>query len=635
MCGIAGIVGRAPVRAGAVRHMNRLQAHRGPDDEGIWVSPDQRAVLGHTRLAVLDPSPRGHQPMIDASGAVAITFNSEIYNYLEIAERLRAEGVRFDGASDTEVLLRGYLRWGEAVLDELNGMFAFAIHDGRTGTLLCARDRFSEKPFLYAVTEDFFAFASEYKALLALAGVSAALDHDRLFTFLIEPRRGLDDHRETVFSGVRQLLGGEKLVLETATLAARTSRYWSLRPDQDARGMAEADCAERFRDLLTDSIRIRLRSDVEIGSCLSGGLDSSAIVCTARQLVEPDRPYHVFCGRFPNTAADEWPFAEQVARQTQATVHVCEPTPDGLVGALDRFVWHNELPVASSSQYAQWCVFQNARDHGVTVLLDGQGADEILGGYEQYFAAYLASLRQTGETRLADEERRRIVARYPDALPSPAERWKRALPSGPRTALARILGRGSNPAFGLERAPRPLPAAGDHGLEDGLALTRALFEDSFIAHLPTLLRYGDRNSMAHSREVRLPFCDHRIAELALAPARLMSDAETKRLLRRAMTGIVPDSIATRWNKQGFLPPQETWFGGELLATVKGTLHGRAFAERGWWNVAWWRSALHRFERGETHLAWVLWKPFMAEAWMDRFVAPVAALEKQAVLDAAP
>ena len=637
MCGIAGIVGRTTVRPEAVRHMNRLLTHRGPDDEGIWVSPDQRVVLGHTRLAVIDPSPRGHQPMTDASGTVAITFNGEIYNYLEIGERLRAEGVRFDGASDTEVLLRGYLHWGEAVLDELNGMFAFAIHDGRTGTLVCARDRFAEKPFLYAETADFFAFASEYKALLALADVSAALDHDRLFTFLIEPRRGLDDHRETVFSGVRQLLGGEKLVLEIETLATQTSRYWSLRPDEDARGMADGAAAERFRDLLTDSIRIRLRSDVEVGSCLSGGLDSSAIVCTARELVEPDRPYHVFTGRFPGTAADEWSFAEQVAAKTRATVHVSEPTPTGLLGALDRFVWHNELPVASTSQYAQWCVFESAADHGVTVLLDGQGADEILGGYEQYFAAYLASLRQSGESRLADEEQRRIVARYPNALPGRSARWKRALPSRLRTALARISGRGSDPAFGLDRAPRALPMAHDHGLDDGLPLTRALFEDSFIAHLPTLLRYGDRNSMAHSREVRLPFCDHRIAELALglAPARLMGNAETKRLLRRAMAGILPEAIAVRWNKQGFLPPQEIWFRGELLAAVKDAIHGRAFAERGWWNVAWWHGTLDRFERGESHLAWTLWKPFIAEAWMDRFVSPISARKKQVVLGAAP
>jgi asparagine synthase (glutamine-hydrolysing) len=633
MCGIAGIVGRAAVRPEAVRHMNRLQKHRGPDDEGIWVSPDQRVVLGHTRLAVLDPSPRGHQPMTDASGRVTITFNGEIYNYLEIAGQLRAEGVHFEGESDTEVLLRGYLHWGESVLDELNGMFAFAIHDARTGALFCARDRFAEKPFLFTETGDYVAFASEYKALLALADVSAELDEDRLFSFLIEPRRGLDDDRQTVFSGVRQLLGGEKLLLETATLKSTISRYWSLRPNERTRDMTDDAVSEKFRDLLADSVRIRLRSDVEVGSCLSGGLDSSSIVCTAREWVEPDRPYHVFCGRFPGTSADEWLFAEQVATRTGATVHVTEPTPGDLLRSLDEFVWHNELPVGSTSQFAQWCVFKSAADHGVTVLLDGQGADEILGGYEQYFDVYLESLRKAGQSALAEEERRRICERYPDALTDRTGRWKRALPRDLRATVARVSGRGSDPAFGLNRAPHALTRTNPHGFEGGSPLTQALIEDTFVAHLPTLLRYGDRNSMAHSREVRLPFCDHRIAEFALglSPARLMGDAQTKRLLRRAMAGVLPDGIVRRWNKQGFLPPQESWFRGELLTAVQETIHGRAFAERGWWNVAWWRGALDRFAGGEDHLAWTLWRPFFTEAWIDRFVAPMSAGERRTVL----
>ena len=280
------------------------------------------------------------------------------------------------------------------------------------------------------------------------------------------------------------------------------------------------------------------------------------------------------------------------------------------------------------------CVFESAKDYGVTVLLDGQGADEILGGYEQYFAAYLASLRQSGEARLADEEQRLIVARYPNALPGRSARWKRALPNRLRTALARISGQGSDATFGLTSAPQALPTAHNHGLDDGLPLTRALYEDSFIAHLPTLLRYGDRNSMAHSREVRLPFCDHRIAEFALglAPVRLMGDAETKRLLRRSMVNVLPNAISKRWNKQGFLPPQEIWFRSDLLTAVKEVFHGRAFAERGWWNVGWWNQTIDRFERGENHLAWTLWKPFIAESWMDQFVTPMATSEKQAVFD---
>ena len=635
MGGIAGIIGLARVNPRAVEAMTERLVHRGPDSDGLWTGLDGRVVLGHRRLAILDPSPRGRQPMCDPEGRAVVNFNGEIYNYVELAARLRAEGAQFESGTDTEVLLQGYLHWGDDVLRELNGMFAFALFDAARGRMLFARDRFAEKPLLFARGREFFAFASEYKALHALAEVSDETDDVRMMRFLHQPRRGLDDERATVFSDVCQLLGGEKLVLDTDTLEFQITPYWTPAPDADLARLGEEEAVERVRELLVDSVRLRLRSDVEVGSCLSGGLGSSALVCIARDLIGDDRPYHVFCGRFPGSADDEWRFAEQVVDKTHVVAHVVEPRPGDLLGQIETFVWMNELPVGSTSQYAQWCVFERAKEENVTVLLDGQGGDELLGGYEQYFPDYLTALRQSGQHRRARRERKAIRERYPLALPGLAQTAKRAMPERARAAAARLLGVGSDFAFGLmdgasvtgDSPPARTPDSSYHGL------ARTLCEGSFVAHLPTLLRYGDRNSMAHSREVRLPFCDHRLAELVLSlpPQYLMGEAQTKRLLRRAMRGIVPDGILSRWGKQGFLPPQDAWFREALLAPVKDLFHDPVFSNRGWWNVKWWRNAVRRFENGESHLAWVLWRPFIAEAWWEHFVKPIRTLPREPVL----
>ena len=622
MCGIAGVAAKNAINDGAIRAMMARIGHRGPDGEGIWHSDDHHVVFGHTRLAVIDTSDGGAQPMLDPSGKVALVYNGEIYNYREISGRLRSEGVELRSSSDTEVLLQAYMCWGRAMLSELNGMFAFCIHDARDQTLFCARDRFAEKPFLYTATDRHFAFASEYKALFALSDIPLQIDEPRLMRFLADGRSGLDGERETVFQGICQLRGGEFLTLDLRSMRLKTERYWSPAPDARAGKIGFDDAAAEFRNLLSDSIRLRLRGDVEIGSCLSGGLDSSAIVCLAREILG-DQPYHVFCGRFPGTSADEWEYAEQVINHTGAIPHVSEPSPTDLLSRIGEFAWFNELPVSSTSQFAQWTVFESAKDAGITVLLDGQGSDELLGGYEQYFRNYLSALRAGGEADAAHGEAEAIRRRYPLALADDTEVLKSRIPAGIRRAIAGVMGLGSDVRFGLTAPPGGATAAVDTGLS-ALSinpLAESLIEDSFVATLPALLRYGDRNSMAHSREVRLPFCDHRIAEfvLSLPPEFLMGDIQTKRLLRESIRGTVPDPVRERWNKQGFRPPQDTWMSDPIYEAVRDVLHSTEFANRGWWRVGWWQSALKRLRKGESHLAAPLWMPYITEMWMQHFV----------------
>ncbi len=634
MCGIAGIVGLAPVNADAVRAMTALMAHRGPDGDGIWKSEDGRVCLGNRRLAILDLSAEAGQPMRSADGALAITYNGELYNYLELRQKLKGEGASFRTDSDTEVVIEAYRRWGESCLDEFNGMFAFAIVDSRRDVLFCARDRFGEKPFVFVERLGMFAFASEYKALFALEGIGVDVDDVRLFRFLRDPSRGLDHARETVFRGVHQLMPAEKLTLSLRDLTWTAGRYWTGEARADVGDLAEADAAAQFRELLTDAVRIRLRSDVPVGSCLSGGLDSSAIACVARRLIGDDRPYHVFTGRFPGSAADEGRWAGTVVEATAAAQHETNPDAAAFAAEAERFVWFNELPVDSASQYAQWRVFGLAADNGVTVLLDGQGADEVLGGYEQYFAPYMRSRRRLVGAADADAEERAIRARYPLAFATADQGWKRRAPGWLRWMAARLSGRGSDILFGARLAfaadvGAGLDAPADETLRD------ALRRDACNGFLTSLLRYGDRNSMAHSREVRLPFCDHRIAEFAFGlPERLiMGNAETKHLLREAMRGILPEAVRTRWDKQGFLPPHADWLRDGLRPLAEEVFASPSFAASPMWDAAWWRRAVRRLAGGEDALAVTIWKPLIAELWRRGFVERAARQRRLAPLAA--
>ena len=558
------------------------------------------------------------------SGDTILCYNGEIYNYLELASRLRSEGIEVNSHSDSAVLLAAYRAWGEDFLSELNGMFSFALYDANRRRLVCARDRFGEKPFLFSAAPNFFAFASEYKALLALDDVDDSPDIGRALRFLVWSANGLDDERYTAFAGIQQLLPGEKLVLDVESLEFEISRYWTLKPDPSASALDLREASARFRDLLSDSVRLRLRSDVPLGSCLSGGLDSGSIVCLARNQLGPDVPYHAFSGRFPGTAADEGPYIDEVVARTNVTAHAVEPKPEHLIEEIATFIWHNELPVSSASQYAQWCVFRRAREQGIIVLLDGQGGDELLAGYEQYFRVYCA------EAGISDDERALMTKRYPLALPSRRQQLSERLPTGLRLILARRLGAGSNFLYGLNKEAVSQAACEPTAEKNSFdGLKGRLYQDAFHTVLPTLLRYGDRNSMAHSVEVRLPFCDHRLAEFvfALPSDFLMGDIQTKRVLRESMRGILPEPVRTRWNKQGFVPPQAVWMRDRLAAAAETYINDPAFSARGHWNVSWWQRAIQRFRSGDHHLAASLWKVFIAEAWHRHFVEPVRSQQK--------
>lgn len=552
MCGIWASFGLLPPRLviDSVRH-------RGPDGEGWWLEhlPNGPLVLAHRRLAILDISTAGAQPMANRSGKRRITYNGEIYNFLELRAELKGMGHCFATGTDTEIILAGYDSWGEGLLDRLNGMFAFVLWDSVSGRLLAARDRFGVKPlYWWSDGAGSIAFASEAKQILALPQVQAKLDPVRAAAFLINGQFDHDDG--TLFAGLHQLRGGEMMSLCPGEAPA--PRRWYEPPPPAPLRHTSSDTLECFRALLTDSIRLRLRSDVKVGSCLSGGLDSSAIVCLASTMMPP-QSLSTVSACYDGFALDESPHVDTVSRH--AGTHSIKITPDGrdLPALLDLIVHHQDGPFTSTSVFAQWAVFAAARKAGLKVMLDGQGADEHLCGYHSALSAFHAGLLRSFQLGRLAGEMHAARRRYGVGVLRQIAAATAAL-ARPLTHRLRGLNRPAwlHPEL---RGGTPLPATPN--------LESWIESQLFTTSLPMLLHYEDRNSMAHGVEARLPFLDYRLVELSLklgATSKIV-DGETKWLLRRSMAGILPPSICDRSDKIGFATPQADWLAGPAAAIV--------------------------------------------------------------------
>ncbi len=555
MCGIAGLAGAAP-DASLLRRMAEQMRNRGPDGEGLWC--DEQAGFAFRRLQIIDLHERSNQPLHFQGWH--LVFNGEIYNYLELREELRSLDHRFETEGDGEVLLHAWAEWGEESLDRLNGMFAFAVWDEGRKSLTLACDPFGEKPLYWNELDGRIAFASELKALLQVPWVEGHPDDELLGNYVARDSL-MPDPARSFLRGVHRLPGSHLLRWRDGRI--ETARYWTPRA-VDVPDTYDAAVA-RLRELLLDSIRLRLRSDVPVGTSLSGGVDSSAIVALSAELAG-HHTRHAFTATFPGFDRDEWHFAHQAAEAAGVVEHhAVEPTGDALLDDLVALVDSQEEPVGSSSIYAQWRVMKAAKAAGVTVLLDGQGGDELLAGYEGTSGWALRSQGAAGLLRgiSSDPAEIRAVAASlaADRLPRFAARAYRRRHASPyaEPGIARAAAR-------VEPADRWDGAGGPLG--------RQLRLELFSTSLPPLLRYADRNSMAHSREVRLPLLDRRVAELALSlPARFVyRNGVTKSPLRDAVRDLVPEDVLARRDKVGYLTPQASWLAapaareriGELL-----------------------------------------------------------------------
>lgn len=578
MCGVFGSLGFVAERARI-----DIVAHRGPDGSGWQVFPSAAGpvALGHRRLAIIDVSDAGLQPMSDRSGRFHLVFNGEIYNYIELREDLKSKGHVFVSGSDSEVLLAAYAEWGENCLDRFLGMFAFIVWDQGQQRLFAARDRFGIKPLYFVANRYGLAFGSEIKQLLGLPGLSGSMNLARVRDFLVS---GVTNHTsETLFDGVLQVQPGCSVSVDASRpwTGNVSPRRWYAIPAASGLELSESEAAERFRELFTDSVRIHLRSDVSIGSCLSGGLDSSSIVCAMSQMRDREgsgATVNTVSACYAEKSVDEKPFMEAVVSQTGANPHYIFPRPEDVFVRASDITWHQDEPFGSTSIFAQWCVFEEAKRAGIKVMLDGQGADEQLAGYHSAYAYYMSDLIRRGDyatliRTMAERNQYHGVSyteqllRYfgpivPPKLRSLLIKQRQSLVyhNWVNSDIFRTLGP-MRSVLDIASEANGLPAITDIA-SFCLVLTMS-------SNLPMLLHWEDRNSMAHSIEARVPFLDHRLVEfnLALGNSHKIVQGDTKRVLRSAMLGILPEAVRNRRDKLGFATPEEAWFRGPLRGLV--------------------------------------------------------------------
>ena len=589
MCGIAGIAASDPVLLEPIGAMTRALRHRGPDDEGYALGDSRQGgvrafsgpdsipeiqhprlpavipggsdlALGHRRLAIIDLSPGGHGPMSSADGRLWITYNGEIYNYLELRQELRALGHGFRTESDTEVILEAYAAWGRDCLRRFNGMWAFALYDARQKQLFCARDRFGVKPFHYYRDDSLFAFASEIKGLLAHPRVPREPDPASVAGFLA--RGALDESEQTFVRGVLALPAAHALTLDLRTRRVSVERYYGL-PEPAERPLA----ADAFRALLEDAVRLRLRSDVDVGTCLSGGLDSSSLVALTAKLRDASAGalHKSFSVVYDDPGLREGPFIDAVIAATGVHGSRTSASSADLLRDAEALAAAQDEPIPSTGPYSHWRVMALAHQAGIKVLLDGQGADETLAGYHYHFGPFLAELaarhglgRAFREASAGASVTNRSLGFFLGLLAYHALPWPEALRE---KTIGRFATHGYLPMDALE--PQALAQIGR--LPGARHVRRVTLESERRANLvatslPALLRYEDRNSMAFSIEARTPFLDYRLVEAALAlpAAQLIADGWTKHILREAMKGVLPESVRLRRDKLGFSTPETRW-----------------------------------------------------------------------------
>lgn len=567
MCGIAGIISADTLMINEKRLGNMAQAlaHRGPDGEGTWLNVNANAGFGFRRLSIIDLSVKGNQPM-HYKDRYTIVYNGEIYNYIELKSNLQKEGYTFFSESDTEVILAMYSKYKQDCVKHFDGMFAFAIWDEAEQTLFAARDRFGEKPFFYHWNEsaNTFYFASEMKALWA-AGLEKKVNNKMFFQFIASGyTQNPTDGSATFFADIKKLPAHNYLIYKFSSKEISVSSYWDIDLVKK-NSLNENEAIEKFRELFTTSVLRRLRSDVPVGTSLSGGLDSSSIVAMIKK-INP-KSFSTFSAVFNGYEKDESKYIRLITDKFDVQNLEVTPTVDGFIDDLEKLSYYQEEPFTSSSCYAQYKVYELAAKHGVKVLLDGQGADETLAGYTKYYHWYWQEMLMTEGYFAMNKERKKTI--LPDALWGIKNYAAAFFPGATSSAL-------KNKALKLQQQTDVSKEYFEENFDKSFItkpvvknLNDILYFNIFQSGLEELLRFADRNSMAHGREIRLPFLNHELVEFifSLPSSYKIKDGFTKWIVRKNMDNILPNEIVWRRDKVGFEPPQKLWMQNKKLQDI--------------------------------------------------------------------
>jgi len=553
VCGIAGIFcrkGTTRFDVDLVGKMNFIQKHRGPDDEGLSV--DTNCILGHRRLSVIDLSTDGHQPFISDDGRFKLVFNGEIYNYIELRKELENSGWQFRTRTDTEVLLKAYVAYGKNCLQKFNGMFAFAIYDSQERSLFLARDRVGIKPLYYAIVDATLYFSSEIKALFSVPSLKPSINYQSLFDYLVFNRTDIYD--ETFIEEIKRIPKGCIGVFNKNGL--QISQWWNPNDYIGNRSVRDLITVQRkIKDILISSLKLRMRSDVPVGSCLSGGLDSSILIGILNSNCSVDRDYLTFTASFPGHPIDETRYIDLLKQEYPFRNIRTFPTAKKAKDDLNAFVYANDEPTTNPSFYSQYCVMKLAKEHGVTVLLDGQGGDESFAGYQYFHGFNMYGLLQEKKISQLGSELIKSLLRRQDI-------------SVYQTFIFQILPDSMKKRLLLKSVPYLQPEFFYHYIDDSRIYNEFFdikdLNHSLVRHfqykLEHLLRMEDRNSMAFSIEARVPYLDYRLIEyvLGIPGAMKIRDGETKYLQKRSLEKYTIPEILERTDKIGFGTPGDDW-----------------------------------------------------------------------------
>ena len=606
MCGIAGFIDHKPdasERELLLGSILQAIAHRGPDARGTWFKNE--LALGQNRLSIIDLSKDGNQPMF--RGDIAIVYNGEVYNYREIRKELEAGGAQFHTQSDTEVILAAYEAWGTSCVDRFTGMWAFAIWDEKQKQLFCSRDRFGIKPFFYIEEGGRFYFGSEYKALFPSPLFRKELNHRQVY-------RGLQlgwnaYHDETYFSCIKALPAAHNLLIRNNG-EVFIERYWDIETGKQET-FSPADAAIRFRELFEESISLHMRSDVEVGGCLSGGLDSSAIASVVgRDYAKAG--FKTFTVYYEGqNEVDERPWVKEVLKKyDHLEPYYFTPTDDDIRESFAHAIYHADVPLAGSSPISQYFVMKLAASKGIKVLLDGQGSDEMLGGYMHSFYRLIGGAFRKGKLAKMLKESATHAGMQNFSAAKRIDVLLKSMLAGVKTEqqLYELEYRKYLPFLATEQGiPFDLPD------KEGTRLNQFLYHLTFTTSLPTLLQFEDRNSMAFSIESRVPFLTHHIAEFAfsLADQHKISGGVTKQILREGMKGIMPDAIIHRKDKKGFVTPGEVkWLRGPLKHLLDQNFSDIGFVDHHKVN-----RLINEFKAGNNQHANLIWRIAVLRWWM--------------------
>ena len=585
MCGIAGqyCFGTNTPDKDLLKRMSEILKHRGPDGEGSYFN--NKIGLVHRRLAIIDLSENAHQPMFNEDGSVVIVFNGEIYNYVHLRDILKKLGHIFKSESDTEVIIHAYEEWGIKCLQEFNGMWAFALWDDKKKLLFCARDRFGIKPFYYTFINNSIIFASEIKSLLEHPAVGKEANRVAIDMFLSSG--ALDFSHMTMFNGIYQIQPSRGFVITENGM--RDFQYYDYKVSSELKSKTDdKNISDNLLRLLNYSVKRHLQSDVPIGTCLSGGLDSSTIV----KLIKSDKQ-KTFSAQFKDKRFDESEYCNYITSDKSIDSYSVEPSPLDIPKDLENLIYYQDEPFGSLSIYAQYCVMRLAQGK-VKVLLDGQGADELFAGYLTYQPGYIKELLYKKEFKLFLKELVGSIYHHKDfylyVIKNKFFRSRKFALN--YTVSVRYKG----------------------------SLSNILYNEMRFTNLQSLLHFEDRNSMAFSIESRVPYLDIWVVNFVsgLSYDQKIRNGVTKISLRNAVKGIVPEKIRMRMDKMGFVTPEEVWMKNDLKDFVIDIITSESFNSRRLWDTTKIRYEYQKFLEGKTGYTPEFWRVVCVELWLRKF-----------------